>query len=282
MLLAYFISFSSISPAKAAETLKKNQQRLEYNVFAGGLHALQSDLIIDLSHAGQYSIDLSAKTFGLLGKLAPWEGTFSSYGWNNNGTFQSKEHQSTAIWRKEKEIKNYTYNKDSSFEKFQITDDENDGKVKKIDKELTDQTSDILTATLNTLQTAAKTNKCEGTTDIFDGKRRYQVIFKNKKTVQLQASRYNAYQGPALECTVEVKPIAGKWHQKPRGWLSIQEQGRERGTMPTVWLAKIASNQPAVPIKVRVKTSYGTLFMQMTRYELMQDNGVKKTLTLEK
>ena len=92
-------------------------------------------------------------------------------------------------------------------------------------------------------------------------------MFKEKGTVELKASRWNVYEGSAIECTAEVQPIAGKWHEKPRGWMSIQEQGRERGTIPTVWFAKITEGQPAVPVKVRVKTSYGTLFMHMTKYE---------------
>ena len=73
--------------------------------------------------------------------------------------------------------------------------------------------------------------------------------------------------GPAVACTVEVKPIAGKWHEKPRGWMSIQEQGREKGTMPTVWFAQMAAGEPAVPVKIRVKTEYGALFMHLTSYQ---------------
>ena len=49
--------------------------------------------------------------------------------------------------------------------------------------------------------------------------------------------------------------------------MSIQEQGRERGTMPTVWLGKIAKNAPAIPVKIRVKTAYGTLFMHLAEYQ---------------
>jgi len=57
--------------------------------------------------------------------------------------------------------------------------------------------------------------------------------------------------------------------------MSIQEQGRERGTMPTVWFAKVQEGQVAVPVKVRVKTDYGTLFMHLTDY---QSAGKKMTL----
>ena len=66
---------------------------------------------------------------------------------------------------------------------------------------------------------------------------------------------------------MEIKPVAGGWSEKPRGWLSIQEQGRDRGMMPTVWLANVSDDGPAVPVKIRVKTAYGTLFMHLAQYE---------------
>src|SRR5690606_14417519 len=80
-------------------------------------------------------------------------------------------------------------------------------------------------------------------------------------------SDYNLYSGPAKRCTIEVQPAGGKWHDKPRGWFSIQEQGRNKGTMPTIWVASITPDMPAVPVKVMVKTDYGTLFLHLVGYE---------------
>ncbi len=36
--------------------------------------------------------------------------------------------------------------------------------------------------------------------------------------------------------------------------------------MPTVWLAQLRNGAPAVPVKIRVKTAYGTLFMHLAEY----------------
>lgn len=258
-----------------AETAAK-QQKMQYDVYAGGIHALQANLNIDLSNQDKYDLELVAKTYGLLGKLAPWEGVFATHGWSSEAAYKPKLHTATTTWRKEAEVKKYHYNKDGSFKEFSIKDDKKDGSPKKVDDELTQGTSDVLTATLNTMQAVSQGQECSGKTDIFDGKRRYTLVFKQQKEVTLEASRWNVYAGPAVECTVEVVPVAGKWYEKPRGWMSIQEQGRERGKIPTVWLAQISEGQPAVPVKVRVKTSYGTLFMHMTSYQ-----NAQKKLTLK-
>lgn len=249
---------------------------MQYDVYAGGIHALQANL--DLSFPGKenYSAVLSAKTYGLLGRLAPWHGTFESHGWAGNPN-KPQKHQSTTTWRGEEEIKTYTYNKDTSFKKLEIKDPDKPKEERKVDPQLTDGTTDILTSTLNTMQNVTKENICDGTDEIFDGKRRFRIHFKQKDEVMLESSKWNAYSGPAVRCTVEVEPVDGAWHKKPRGWFSIQEQGRERGTMPTVWFASLSEGKPAVPVKVRVKTAYGTLFMHMTSY-----NDGTNTLALKK
>jgi hypothetical protein len=245
---------------------------MRYDVYAGGIHALQADLNLDQAPKNRYDVSLVAKTYGLLGKLAPWMGEFSSKGWDTEKGFTPEIHQAVTTWREEEEIKKYNYNKNGKFEGYSLKDDSNDGSVRKTDDKLTQGTIDVLTATLNTMQNISIHNNCEGETEIFDGKRRFKMVFKEKKKVELTASRYNVYAGPAVECSVEVVPIAGKWREKPRGWMSIQEQGRARGTMPTVWFANMAEGQPAVPVKVRVKTSYGTLFMHLTQYQTAGQN----------
>lgn len=265
LLIAFMFMTSFAGVVHAAD---KDQQKIQYDVYAGGIHALQAKLDIDQSKKGRYSTSLYAKTYGLLGKLAPWEGTFESHGWRSKANVHNPEtHKSTAVFRDDEEIKTYSYNKNGSFKSYRLEENGKDKSPKKVDDELVQNTSDILAATLNTLQGVGKGEKCSGSTDIFDGKRRYTLVFKHKRDVELESSRWNAYQGAAQECTIEVRPVAGKWYEKPRGWMSIQEQGRERGKMPTVWLAQISEGQPAVPVKVRVKTAYGTLFMHMTHYE---------------
>lgn len=272
LLIAGFIFAAPVS-VDAADA-KKDQQKVQYDVYAGGIHALQANMDVNMATKGRYDLSLSAKTYGLLGSLAPWQGVFETHGWRLAKSNQPELHQSTATWRDEVEIKKYRYKKDGSFDTYSLKDDENDGSVRPVDKELTQGTTDVLTATLDMMLAVANGQKCEGKTEIFDGKRRYKLIFQHKEEVQLEASRWNVYQGPAIQCTARVEPGAGKWHEKPRGWMSIQEQGQKKGTMPTVWFAQVEKGQPAVPVKVRVKTNYGTLFMHMTGYQNGQKNLV--------
>ncbi len=259
------LGFCTLSAVDAnADTLR---QQLVYEVYAGGIHGVQVKMDIDLRKPGRYDLVMGAKTRGFLGSLVPWEGTFESHGWVVKGKYRPKKHQSTASWRDEVDIKEYLYNKNGSFKSLRITDEKRDAELKEIPDEVTNGTIDALTATLQVLKNYNENGKCEGESDVFDGKRRFKQIFNHEESVTLEKSKYNIYGGPAAQCIVEVVPVNGEWHKKPRGWLSIQEQGREKGTMPTVWVAQLSENGPAIPVKIRIKTEYGTLFMHLAEYQ---------------
>lgn len=231
----------------------------------------------DLRKKGRYDIVMDAGTRGFLGKMIPWKGTFESHGWaSKDDQYQPQKHQSIAVWRKETDTKEYLYNKDGTFKSLRVTDEHSDAEFREVDPEITDGTIDSLTALLQVLTTYNTTQKCEGTSEVFDGKRRFKQIFHHEKNVELTKSKYNIYEGPAAQCTVEVVPISGAWHKKPRGWMSIQEQGRDKGTMPTVWIAQMSEDGPAIPIKVRIKTAHGTLFMHLAEYQTAEKILVAK------
>lgn len=245
---------------------------MTYDVYAGGIDAVEAELDVVYESKERYHMSLAAQTRGFLRKLAPWSGIFETKGWRKeNGSDMPELHRSSAVWRDEEEVKEYSYGKDGSFKGLRVTEEGKD-KSEKIDDELTKGTTDALTATLEVMKHIAAGGGCEGSSEVFDGDRRFELVFVHEAEEMLEPTKYNVYRGPAVRCTVEVKPISGKWHTKPRGWLSIQEQGRERGMLPTVWMAKIDDKGPAVPVKVRVKTDYGTLFAHLTGYK----NGARE------
>ncbi|MFK7840302.1 MAG: DUF3108 domain-containing protein [Bdellovibrionales bacterium] len=265
-----------------AKTIQPSKQVLVYEVYAGGIHGLQATLTLDLKKNNRYSIDLSAKTRGFLGGLVPWFGTFESHGWVlNDGDMRPQQHKSMSEWRKEVETKDYAYAKNGSFKSLTIDEHDKPPEVKDIDPVITKGTTDALTATLLVLENFNQTQKCEGTSLVFDGKRSFEQKFVHQGNQDLVATRYNIYEGPTAKCTVEVTPKEGKWHSKPRGWMSIQEQGRKKGTMPTVWVAQMKENAPAIPVKIFVKTDYGAMFMHLAEYQDGETKLVAEKRVLE-
>lgn len=262
-----------------AEDIPADTQIMTYQVYAGGINAVdaQMSLVYPEEKGENYEIEFRAKTRGFLAKLAPWWGSFASNGWRiDEDENQPKLHKSVSSWRDEKDISEYYYARNGEFVRFKLNEGGVDKSPKNIDKDLVKGTTDALTATLQVMKNVAEGEKCEGSSEVFDGKRRFALVYNDAGTENLKRSSYNAYQGPAETCTVEVKPIAGKWHEQPRGWMSIQEQGREKGLLPTVWFANVNGAGPAIPVKVRVKTDYGTLFMHLVEYK-----SANKTIVLD-
>lgn len=244
-----------------------------YDIYAGGINALDVALTIDFNEKGRYEGILSAHTFGFLGALVPWEGSFESYGWMVTPTDLRPElHKSVSSWRDETEIKEYSYNKDRSFNGLFIKDHGKPRRKEDTKDELTHGTTDVIAATLIVLQRIAEGQNCASESEIFDGKRRYILKFNHAKNEELKSSRYNVFEGTAQKCTAEVIPKGGAWHKKPRGWMSIQEQGRDQGMMPTIWFAQLEQNAPAIPVKIYVKTAYGSLLMHLTSYQSAEKN----------
>lgn len=264
--------------ATGAVEVAKSAQVMTYEVYAGGINAVRAKLDVNFADEGHYDLSLAAQTKGFLAKLVPWEGTFSTKGWRmGDGTERPELHKSTATWRDEEDFKEYYYGKDGSFEKLIVLEPGATAPVtEEISPELVQGTTDALTATLSAMKKVAATGSCEGRDEVFDGKRRFALVFRHAADDMLTPTEYNVFQGRAARCEVEVLPVAGEWHKKPRGWMSIQEQGRDKGALPTVWFAKIAPEGPAVPVKIRVKTEYGVLFMHLIDY-----TGDGKTATAQ-
>lgn len=261
--------FIAIPYVQASNQLH-NTQRVTYEVYGGGFHVVDATFDLTFSDTGEYNIALSANTRGFLGSLAPWEGTFSTEGWYDPQTnsVQPRLHQSSTTWDDELEVHEYNYTKDGAFVDYRVTDEHSDREKRDIAQELTKGTTDLFSAAFDIMKAVSNGKPCAGNTqEVFDGKRKFRMVFHEKEDVVLEQSRYNIFAGDTRRCGVEVEQIAGNWHKKPRGWMSIQEQSRKNGMLPTIWMAQLTPKGPAIPVKIFVKTQYGALFMHMVKYE---------------
>lgn len=256
IVIFFTMIFGSPEQAQAGPT------KLTYKVYAGGVNAIDVDLNIELKKSA-YAADLSAYTRGFLGKLVPWRGTFDSIGMKNKDILRVREHRSISTWKGQDDTAIYNYDANGHIKSLKMLDNGIDKSPDKIDPTLTKNTTDILTATLNMLLDAKNNGRCDGSSDIFDSRRRFTLQFKDTGPDILKQSRYTFYQGPTRKCTIEVIPNGGAWHKKPRGWLSIQEQGRKKGSLPTIWIAPVKQGFPPMPVKIMIKTDYGTMFVHL-------------------
>jgi len=182
----FFLSLSLLLSFEC-NAAQNETQMMTYDVYAGGIHALDASLTIT-TNAKNYDTELNSATHGFLHTLAPWSGMFSAKGnVGENGTPYPLEHVSSSTWKKETEEKQYTYDGKGHFLSYKVTETE-DGNVKdktpdKVDPDLTKDTTDILSATLNLLMMLPEKPECSGESLIFDGDRNFKLAFKDAGAV---------------------------------------------------------------------------------------------------
>lgn len=271
-VLAVFAVFSALPaniPAEAREaraaTLTKQAEdsmSLGYNVYAGGFRALHASLALDLAQK-EYKVGLDAKTEGFIGKLFPWAGKYETSGVKKQDALTPAEYAATSTWKDEEKQTRLEFKDGLLTTRYETETGHADSK-KDIEAALAKDAVDMLTGAVTLLQNTNGMESCKGTVPVYDGKRRYNLHFKDAGQGKIYESRYSLFHGDALKCIVEVEPVAGfsKRDQK-RGWLAVQNHTKERKKMPTIWLSRLTEDGPVVPVRMEISSSYGAVIAHL-------------------
>lgn len=98
---------------------------------------------------------------------------------------------------------------------------------------------------------------CDIVAPVFDGRRRYNIEFKKESDSDIDDSLYH---GPALQCTVQYRQIAGP----------VQHVIPNNSDLPIAhaWFAKfpgkISGRNYYVPLRLSARTPYGTVTAEVT------------------
>lgn len=251
---------------------------LDYDVYAGGLHALKAQLGMELG-AKDYRVQVAARTNGMIGTLLPWEGQYLAEGRSNGTDLHPSTYKSISSWRGEEKKVIIEYGENGKIKSRRVKEDGEVHKAKQSEEELTLGAVDILTGTAQMLQNVGGREECTGSVNIFDGKRRFKLTFYEKGKQHLKKSKYSRFEGDAIRCTVEVEPDGGRWSEKKRGWLAIQEHSREHGSLPEVWIARVDDGGPAIPVRMLIKSKYGAVLMHLTNGQIsIGDSGAEQPI----
>ena len=238
---------------------------LTYDIYAGGMKALHATLDLSMSKKA-YDVSLEAKTQGMIGKLFPWSATYSTSGHTDQGRLVPSLHTSMSEWRQKSKTTEMSFNPKGQVLKTTVQEGASTVVNRDIKEELSKDAVDMLTGTLMMMQTAKNAQKCQGTFPVFDGKRRYNISLKGGEMDKIKKSNYSSFHGAALKCTLRVEPVAGfKDKDKKRGWMAVQEHTEQRKKLPTVWLAQVDVNGPAVPVRMEIASDYGAVVAHLSQ-----------------
>lgn len=261
------ISFANDKALAQVDT----QITANYEVYASGFRTLAAQANIREGRE-DYASYVTIETDGLLRALAPWQGILSSTGifYGEEYTRRPSLHAFDSIWRGSNKRVEQHYTEQGTLKEVVIKEDDRADEIKAPDLALVEGSTDILSAALEASKQIQTTQSCTSDHAVYDGKRRFILSFKEVKRENFKASRYNSYGGEAIKCIVEITPDGGKWREKKRGWMSIQEQSKEKGHPPYIWFGEVSAEtndgelvKAYIPVKLQVKTSYGTLMLHI-------------------
>lgn len=274
-LRSFFIiaALLSLIPVAANAAAPKNLL-LNYDIYAGGFKILAAELDMS-SEKSSYNMNMNAHTQGFIGALFPWKAEYNSSGKKENGKLIPTSFEKKSSWRGKEKVKTMKYD-----DKGQVTEKivKKHGKTyteKNVDKLLSGNAVDVMTGVLNMMQIVKNSNECNGKIPVFDGKRKFNINLKNEGKKTIEPSRYSIFSGEAVKCTLTVEPLAGfKEKDKNRGWMAIQKHSKEHHRLPTIWLAKTEKSGETIPVRLELKSTYGTVIAHLSQ-ERIKENITK-------
>jgi hypothetical protein len=256
IILSTFLFFSP-NLAHASEPLN-----VQYSIYASGFEVVNIDATYTVTDK-TYAAEMDLKTIGMLGRLAPWSGVLKSNGLNHDQNPTPLSHSFANTWRDETKITAMDFDNEGVL--TTLTKTNADGSVEDImpNEDVSKNTIDIMTA----IYRASQGGTCDGTQTAMDGKRKFDMVFKSHSREKLTPGKYNKFDGDAEICTIEIQPISGKWREKKRGWMSIQEQAKNDGTLPKIWFGNVGEQAMNIPVRLQIQTNYGAMIMHLTGVE---------------
>lgn len=241
---------------------------LTYGIWGGGFQILTATVHFEIKKES-YRITMHATPTSGIGMLLPWVGEFETRGRiTPTGQLVPHYHEKRSAWREDKKLVRMTYDRNGKLVN-QVEDETDNGKARVtpvvLDPKLHSGAVDLITAIMRMIVHTTDADNCTYRSVTYDGKRRFAFVFTDKGIDHLTPSSYNiagkVQGGRAIRCQMEMVPLHD--FGKPRGYYKLQEQGRALGQLPMVWLAPLWSGGPDVPVRMVMKSDFGTMLMHV-------------------
>ncbi len=247
----------------AAPPAMAERLTLTYRIYVGGVSVLDADAELVMA-GGRYRVAISAATEGFLRRLAPWDTRSESAGQIGTAGPRPEAHVVSSTWRGKPRSVTLAYNADGTVTATaEPSADEDDREP--VPAALTVGTLDPLSAFVAMMHGAAQGAGCGMTVPVFDGRRRYDLLFTAHGTRSFEASDRNAFSGEAAHCRVTWRSIAG--HSRGGGERSQfwrRGEGQTERPPVDVWLARVSPNGPPAPVRASTDSPMGGVVIHLT------------------
>ncbi|GLR81989.1 DUF3108 domain-containing protein (plasmid) [Azospirillum oryzae] len=249
-LLPLATAMASAEPVKAT-----------YRVFVGGITALDVEAMLEVT-GDRYRIEVSAVTGGTIGRLFSWRTDSLTDGYVRGGDLRPANHHQTSQLRGEPRNVTLTYGPQGDVAASVSPPPEKDDR-EPVPPALQRGTLDPLSAVLDLLFAVGASQGCDRSLPVFDGRRRYDMVFSEVGRRIVDPSRYSVFAGVAQQCRVTYKPVAGYARSSPAGRFWQRSDPADRPPVD-LWLAPVAAGYPPLPVRLETDSDFGSVVVHLT------------------
>ncbi|MCR9242820.1 MAG: DUF3108 domain-containing protein [Rhodobiaceae bacterium] len=245
-----------------ADTLPTNL-KVDYSIALGGFNLGTADIEANLGD-GNYELDATVRTEGIADQF--FETTFVL---ESKGSFLGNRVKPARFVS--------TYQDADSSRRVELTYPSRGAPVMAAEPAYGDgfgphvqlndilMTQDPISALLLPISSATA-SPCDRSLPLFDGRRRYDLQLREDGMTEINGGE-NAYNGPAMRCTVGMLPVAGYERKTLIKLLAREDSIR-------VWLAPLQGSDVWIPVRMTLRTPFGGAVMRATRFEVASTEDV--------
>lgn len=203
IILVVVILLNFIIPVKAAEVSH------EFKVFIGPFDASRTNFSYTLSPVS-YSVKSDIKTAGFFDTLYPFKAKYFTDGKIKNNQFETAHYHYSSKTRFNNRRKELIYN-DKGVPVYRISSkNDKQKKVKLEDIPNNADTTDLQTVFAELAKQYNELHFCDSRMQVYDGKRRFDVIFKDEGQEDISANEHSPYSGIASKCSMYIDKLGEK------------------------------------------------------------------------
>ncbi|MBP7336601.1 DUF3108 domain-containing protein [Niveispirillum sp.] len=256
MRALFCLPLTFLAAASPAIAQKADSLSLTYAVHVGGMHVLDADADMALGPDG-YRAGLKMETDGFLGRVAQWKTDVRAQGHLSGPLPRPRQFTAHGSWRDQPRLTTVDYTPDG-VPTLTLADPEPEQDREPVPADLRLGTVDPVSAIVAVLDQVAKKGDCNITVPVYDGRQRYDLVFATQGETVLEASSLSVYAGPATACSVQYKPLAGRW--KENRSRDRDREGAKRKDVPvTLFIAPAVAGGPPVPVRLEMDSMLGAV-----------------------
>lgn len=223
---------------------------LEFEAYIGGISALTVGVEAGL-RPDAYAVDFRFGTRGVASWLVDWSMKSYSRGAFDEGRMIPASAGADSLWNGRKRSTRLDYSGDGSVS-VDLVPAARDDDREHVSEEHKRGTTDLSSALLATLAIVGRQGKCDNRAKVYDGRRRYDLMFEDGGKGLIGPDAPSVFHGPTIRCKLWIEPVAGFRRTQSRlDWAT--------GDEAVIHVAQVFDGAPPVPVALEYDTGIGLL-----------------------